>query len=99
MSPMTTLLTRQDSITPQDSSLTSQDSPKHRFYAILRVATAFPQPQGSKHLPPPRDSQLNQHGDNEQSESRIQTKRDNSAFSRLGPFHNIIHKDYEGPQA
>ena len=38
--------------------------------AILRVATVFPQPQGSQHHAPPRGSQLNQHGENEQSEAQ-----------------------------
>lgn len=37
--------------------------------AIFQVATAFPQPEGSHHRAPLWDSQLNQHGENEQSEA------------------------------
>lgn len=60
----------------------------HRLPSTARIAPYWPL----------RDSQLNQHGENEQSEAHSQPRCANSTFSRLGPSQNTNPKDHQGPQ-
>ncbi|KAK1353318.1 hypothetical protein POM88_052453 [Heracleum sosnowskyi] len=62
--------------------------------ALIRVASAFPQPQQQQ----PQASQLNQHDENLQSEAQSHPRPANSVFSRLGSSQNTRHKEHGGPQ-